>query len=249
MDVDRGDTRSKSDRLSSCGSGGKLWIKSGNLHSNTDDDFFKIQCDDGRGKLTVSTTGNTDTVGTLYYGNGAIRDTDDDDGPGSNFSIEANDLVGTYYIGVEPHSTSNGGDYELNVRWTPYDTCGSYTCADTVLSGNVYPRFLTNNDIDWFRFNPGSGGGCINLTVYSSLESGLTGSFDPDPYAELQDGNGGTVLLQNDDASLSTLHFRLHGKVKRHGYWYFVKVREYEPGPYRLHVTSTSAATCSGSLN
>ena len=255
VSVDRGDSIEDADTTSiaSCGVSNKDWTIQGNLADRNDEDFLRIQCDDGRGTLKMWTTGSTDTRGSLYYGNGVRRAVDTNSGPGSNFQLEEEHLVGTYYLRVDgdfiSQSTRDYGDYSLRVQWRPYDTSDTYQNADTIISGNVYKRYLKNDDIDWFRFDPGNDGGCINLTIYSSIEPGLASDFDTDPYAKLRDGDGEEVLDDDDDISDNNLHFRLTGKVRSHGYWYFVEVREYRPGPYVLHVDATRALTCIGSLN
>ena len=87
----------------------------GELEEGGDKDYFQLSLASDA-TLTLETTGSTDTYGTLFDGDQASLETDDDDGDGRNFRIERDLAAGTYYVEVEGYSSSTTGPYELNVR-------------------------------------------------------------------------------------------------------------------------------------
>lgn len=80
-----------------------------------DVDFFKLVVTT-RTSVTFSTTGFTDTYGTLYDINGFYITENDDSGPDSNFQIRQTLSPGTYYLAVDGYNTSTAGAYSLEVR-------------------------------------------------------------------------------------------------------------------------------------
>ena len=70
-----------------------------------------------RGKVTVQTTGDLDTVGALEDHSGQQVDHDDDSGRGQNFKIVRTLDAGTYYIRVSAHGGETGS-YTLHVNHT-----------------------------------------------------------------------------------------------------------------------------------
>ena len=89
---------------------------SGNLETAGDIDYFRFSLQE-EGTTTISTTGNTDTLGTLRNNLGNYIISNDDSGPGENFSIKRSLTPGTYYILVS-HALSQGiGTYSLRVNF------------------------------------------------------------------------------------------------------------------------------------
>lgn len=80
-----------------------------------DVDFFKIVVTT-RTAVTFSSTGFTDTYGTLYDINGFYITENDDSGPDSNFQIRQTLSPGTYYLAVDGYNTSTAGAYSLEVK-------------------------------------------------------------------------------------------------------------------------------------
>jgi secreted trypsin-like serine protease len=80
-----------------------------------DVDFFKLVVTT-RTAVTFSTTGFTDTYGTLYDINGFYITENDDSGPDSNFQIRQTLSPGTYYLAVDGYSSSTAGAYSLEVK-------------------------------------------------------------------------------------------------------------------------------------
>jgi len=83
--------------------------------SEGDVDFFRIDVST-RGTYTFSTTGYTDTYGTLYDINGFTLTENDDSGPDSNFQIRQTLSPGTYYLAVDGYNSSTAGVYSLEIK-------------------------------------------------------------------------------------------------------------------------------------
>lgn len=85
----------------------------GELEEGGDFDYFRLEIGETVA-LTVWTSGDTDTYGTLFDADGASLETDDDDGSGTNFEIERELEAGTYFVEVRGFSASTTGSYRLN---------------------------------------------------------------------------------------------------------------------------------------
>ena len=95
-----------------------------------DADYFRVEVP-GAGRLTVETTGTTDTEGVLQGATGQTLTEDDDGGTGSNFRVERQVQAGTYYVAVTGGESEQGiGLYTLSVRFTPVG--GGTTVGDVV---------------------------------------------------------------------------------------------------------------------
>ncbi len=258
-DDDPGNTRNSADSgsLSSCGSSNGSWRVEGYLSSN-DYDYFKIVCDDARGKLTAYTTGRTDTRGMLQYGNGATAVAEDDNsGSGNNFRVARPGTIGTYYIRVRGDSTT--GSYVLRVLWRPYDAPDSWSSAEN-LSGDLRigspvsrPFYLSGgSDTDWFFFDI-LGSGCSTVDIKSKIESRLSGisAFTrTDPQMHLYSGRGSGRSIGYDNNSGTGNHFS-ERVVLRNGRTYYIKVtnRNSHKGPYTLEVIrSNGPFLCIGAV-
>ena len=79
-----------------------------------DVDYFRVVVTKSR-TLVAYTTGNLDTVGSLYDGTGAWLAGNDDWGD-ANFRISHSVQPGTYYLRVAGFSSSTTGPYTLHVR-------------------------------------------------------------------------------------------------------------------------------------
>ena len=89
---------------------------SGNLETAGDIDYFQFSLRK-KGTVTISTTGGTDTLGTLRNSLGNYIETNDDSGQRENFSIKRSLTPGTFYISVS-HALSQGiGTYSLRVNF------------------------------------------------------------------------------------------------------------------------------------
>ena len=90
---DHGDTRAEATRLQ------PDTEEAGDLDRAGDVDYFRIEVAEA-GRLTVETTGPTDTVGYLQDAQGQPLAEDDNAGADDNFRIVRQVPAGTYYVGV-----------------------------------------------------------------------------------------------------------------------------------------------------
>jgi Tfp pilus tip-associated adhesin PilY1 len=112
----------------------------GVLETGGNEDYFEIELS-GDGRLTVYTTGTTDTVGVLMDKHPQIITQDNNSGTDNNFFIERDLPKGTYYVSVSHNDTANGtGPYTLNVEcqltysiWASAAFGGSISPEGTVL--------------------------------------------------------------------------------------------------------------------
>ena len=88
----------------------------GNIEPRGDRDYFRIEIPRA-GRLTVRTTGGTDTYGTLFRGSSRVA-TNDDGGAGLNFLLTAQVAqAGTWYVEVRGFRTTTTGPYTLQVEF------------------------------------------------------------------------------------------------------------------------------------
>ena len=117
---DSGETASSDDHGDTRNTATKIELNrsvSGNLETQGDIDYFRFSLRD-EGTTTISTTGRTDTLGTLINNSGNFIATNDDGGSGENFSIARKLNPGTYYIVVSSSSNKETGKYSLRVNFT-----------------------------------------------------------------------------------------------------------------------------------
>ena len=95
----------------------------GDIEVAGDLDYFSLEISE-RSVLTVETTGNTDTQGTIFDGNQDQLLSDDDGGAGTNFKIERALDAGTYYLEVRGYRDRTG-TYTLNASFVADDGSGS----------------------------------------------------------------------------------------------------------------------------
>lgn len=115
----------------------------GRIEVGGDIDYFRFTLPNP-GRLTVFTTGNTDTYGELRDSQGVLLDSADDDSD-LNFRISRSVPAGTYYVAVRHFSPSGTGNYSLNVE--------SIVAGTPVPAPTVVGR-LTNLSV---RSNAGAG--------------------------------------------------------------------------------------------
>ncbi len=91
------------------------WSAAAALEAPGDRDLFRIDLGTG-GRLTVFTSGDTDTVGALMDADGTVLAEDDDTGAGTNFEIEAAVRAGVYYVEVRGFAVETGR-YTLTIEF------------------------------------------------------------------------------------------------------------------------------------
>ena len=109
----------------------------GNIETGDDEDYFSIQVTGTNDlvTLTATTTGMTNTIGTIYDSRGNQLATDDNSGEDMNFDVSAK-IPGpgsTFYIKVASEGTATG-EYSLTVTTTNTDH-GNTRATATPLTG------------------------------------------------------------------------------------------------------------------
>ena len=134
---DHSNTRSGATSLSLGGS------RSGQIETGDDVDYFRVQVSTS-GTLTVYTTGNIDTYGTLQNSSGSTLENNDDDGDGTNFSIARAVSAGTYYVEVKGLHSGVTGSYTLHARFVSGGGGGGSRSPDLIVeSPSVSDNTLT----------------------------------------------------------------------------------------------------------
>jgi len=145
---------------------------SGNIEVAGDNDYFRIVIPTS-GKLTVSTTGYTDTYGYLLDSNGQELNKDDESGGSPNFLINRDVGAGTYYVRVKNYYADRTGSYTLLsnfVQGTP-----SLARAVLLLHGlNSGPE--TWNDLVGGKTGSRWSGSCT--TIYNGVLQSSTTTTD-----------------------------------------------------------------------
>ena len=205
--------------------------RSGRIETGSDVDYFRVQVSE-YGVLTVYTTGNLDTYGTLQNSSGTTLETDDDDGDGTNFGIAYIVNSGTYYIKVEGAYFATTGSYTIHATFDRDDSNtrsgATFLSLDTLSSGSLGNTRLgwieTGSDVDYFRVQLNRSG---VLTVYT------TGNLDT--YGTLQNSSGTTLETDDDggyNSNFAISRFVVSGT-------YYIKVEGYSSsdiGRYYLNV-------------
>ena len=208
---DHGDTRAEATSLQ------PDTEEAGDLDRSGDVDYFRIEVPEA-GRLTVETTGSTDTVGYLQDAQGQPLAEDDNTGADANFRIVRQVPAGTYYVGVvgAPHRpVDDHGNTAEEATRVGLDS----TTAGVLEQGG---------DVDYFRVTVTKAG---TLTVETSGTTDTKGSLLRAT---------GTTLAENDDAGAGD-NFRIVQQVAAGTY--YVAVRGYdadETGSYTLRTLFTA---------
>ena len=232
---DHGDTESTATVI------GLPSITQGEIEVSGDADYFRFQLRSSA-RLTVYTTGSTDTVGVLTGPN--VIASNDDGESGSNFQIVVPSASpGTYFVGVTGFQ-SERGRYELHVEFSedlppaedppPADDHGDTESTATVigLPSITQGEIEVSGDADYFRFQLRSS---ARLTVYT------TGTTDT-----VGDLTGSNVMASDDDSG-SVRNFRIEVPGASPG-TYFVRVTAFGNGrgEYELHMLASEEPGGSG---
>ena len=226
---DHSNTRSGATSLSLGGS------RSGRIETAGDVDYFRVQVSSS-GTLTVYTTGNTDTYGTLQSSSGSTLEIDGDGGSGTNFSIARSVSAGTYYIAVRGYGSSETGSYTVHASFQSGGGSDDHSntrsgATSLSLGGSRSGRIETGGDVDYFRVQVSIFSSSGTLTVYT------TGNTDT--YGTLQSSSGSTLETDDDDGSGT--NFSIARSVSAGTY--YIAVRGYsssETGSYTVHASFQS---------
>jgi hypothetical protein len=136
--VDIGDTISSAYEISLASNGSGSY--SSTLSDSNDYDYYEIDISQS-GTYSFSTSGSTDTYGTLYNASGNSITSNDDGGSGTNFFIEESLDTGTYYISVST-GASSGGDYTIDIS----NSSGS---SSAINDGDAGSDVGGRGDVSW----------------------------------------------------------------------------------------------------
>lgn len=190
--------------------------ESGRLETIGDVDVFRLDLE-GRAEVEMRSSGQLDTVGTLYDSGGNVLAEDDDAGSELNFRIVRTLVGGVYY--VEVASDLDTGDYKMTARIRRQgDDHGDTSGASTFLPSGVRTtgRIAPAEETDVFR---------IEVPEATGLRVGSAGPADT--VGELRD-SADRVLAWRDDGGHGA-NFRIEKHVA--------------PGIYYVHVTSPVAGS------
>ena len=203
----------------------------GSLKPAGDLDFFRFHLDAPR-RLTVQTTGGTDTEGTLRGPDGLRAYNNDSFRLGSDFRIVVAEApAGEYTVRVEGF-VSQTGSYELQVATEPIyldnhgDTAETATRIDvpSITDGGLDH----NGDLDYFYFRLAASR--RRLIIYTTGEANTHGTLSgPDGLQRTNDNDREGFRIVVDAAPAGDYYLAV-----RVGPTLFVGQEKI--GPYRLHV-------------
>jgi len=209
------------------------------LHGNNDEDFFLI-IPERDGRLTVETTGGTDTVMQLYnYEDGTELAENDDGGQGSNARIRHNVRAGTrYLVKVRGYGNSTTGNYGFRA-YLPAPSEGSSSWENPIPceigtgeNSAVINRTLDTGGEDYFLIIP-------NRDGRHTVET--TGGTDT--FMHIYDHDTRELLTEDDDGGT-----RLNARIRinlQAGKRYIVVISGYdsESGSYGFRVFSSGGGS------
>ena len=200
----------------------------GNLETRDDQDYFSIAVTEA-GTLRAFTTGDVNTIGTLYDSDGTELASDDDGGTNTNFDVSHFiTTAGTYYISVTSFGGGEG-EYSLTVTFISDDHSNDISSATPVTNGMPIDGNLeTRDDQDYFS---------IAVAGAGTLRAFTTGGANT--IGTLYDSDG-TELASDDDGG-TDVNFAISHYITSAG-TYYIRVTSFGggEGEYSLTVTFIS---------
>ena len=200
-----------------------------------DTDYFRFDLTQD-GIVTIETTGNAGTVGTLITQAGKTIVTDDNfSGPGDNFRINTSLSPGTYFIEVRGRGARTGS-YTLGVSFAPLDFHGNTpgTATAVGIPSSTSGAIWTFEDEDYFR---------IVLTRAGTVTIETTGDTDTEGTLTTQAGS----TIGTDSRSGLDDNFRIVEHLSAGTYFIKVHVITWRDlGSYTLHVSLAPASDMHG---
>ena len=121
--------------------------------------YFEVTVNN-TGMLIASTTGSTDTYGSIEDSSGNVLDENDDGGEDSNFYVSAIVSPGTYYIRVRGYARGSSGVYTLTVNLA-LDNSRQARIAEKLFGLRLSEAdSLTNYDYNNYMARPHDTGEC-----------------------------------------------------------------------------------------
>ena len=238
---DCGDDPGNDDFNTATDLGSQCGTQSARIDCLQDMDVYRFAAPSSGG-FDIYTTGNVDTVVTLYDDNRTVLILDNDSGQGTNGSIHSSlDQGSTYFISVTNFAGSGTGPYDLVVSGCQGGGCGDDPGDDDIASatdlgtqcGSTQAAFDCTGDVDVYRFTP-------PVTADFTIET--TGSSDT--LMSLKDHQG-AVITSDDDSGTDHNARIVHNLIQ--GTTYFVEISEYnndDTGDYTLVISGCSGGGC-----
>ena len=176
----------------------------GAMEQAGDADYFRVEVPEA-GRLTVETTGTTDTEGVLQGATGQTLTEDDDGGTGTNFRVERQVQAGTYYVAVTGGENEQGiGRYTLSVRFTPVG--GGTTVGDVVPPSGSGPPPAGSTPPDGGEPGDGADRQPAPLRLNTETTGRLERSGEVD-YFQVEIEEAGTVTVEATGAAAPVAYF------------------------------------------
>ena len=204
----------------------------GELQRPSDTDYFRFEIAE-RGAARVQTSGATDVVGALTSADGAIRLTDDDSGPATNFLIAAKLPAGTYFVAVRGFAGNALGAYSLGVSFDARaDDHSDFPsgATDLAIGSSTSSELEVGLDQDYYRIAVPAALGPGQLWVESQGGTAVKGTLfqeDGEFVAERDRGARFPNFVVGAQVAPGTYVLRVDG------------ARASTYGPYDLHVSFT----------
>ena len=203
----------------------------GRISPGDDLDVFRLDLSRAFGATDVwiYTTGDFDTLGGLYDGNGEPIIFNDDsfiEGTGINFHLRRNLSAGIYYVGVSSGDATTG-DYTLHAQAVTDPGSATGTATRLNLDSPTPGTIDTTGDADYFRLDFTES---TNLLLYVTNLILSDANYNPLPIAFL---NGQVFDSTGSEISANIYHDLI-------GFW----IKDgFGPGTYYIKVTTPPVVT------
>ncbi len=192
----------------------------GEIDPGDDEDWFRFRVA-AKGAVTAESTGDLDTVGTLYNANGNELATSHDDS-GTNFRISYTLVKGTYYVRVRSFG-SGTGSYILRLQGGDDHGDDRASATPVELPSETAGAIGSGPNADWFRFE---------VTASGEVTAETAGHLDTIGTLHDADGN----VLENDDDSGNAYNFRIQRQLDAGTYYVRVESFGNGTGSYTLRL-------------
>ena len=181
-----------------------------------DEDYFRVVLEQDA-RLILSSTGLTDTFGSLYNNSFGQIAFDDNSGDANNFLMIRELTAGAYYIevagvNIPPTSSLSPGDYALNVEVPATIATLPYTSSGESIS--------PARDVDYFRFSLGQAN-IIDISTSGSINT----------YGRLYNEDGAVLIFDDNSGADNNFHI----------------IRLLPAGSYYIEVKAPNGFTTTGS--
>ncbi len=193
----------------------------GEIDPGDDEDWFRFEVA-ASGDVTAESTGDLDTVGTLYDADGNELATGDDNLATRNFRIAYALDAGTYYVRVTSFG-SNTGSYILHLQGGDDHGDDRASATPVELPSETAGAIGSHDEADWFRFE---------VATRGEVTAETTG--DLDTVGGLYDANGTAVAF--DDDSGADFNFRIRRTLDAGTYYVQVESFGNGTGSYALRL-------------